>query len=57
MKTLLRWLLSLVAILALLLIGPVWILASNQVVTDAHWSSLDRTSAGIAPDPAVISCA
>lgn len=52
MKTFLRGLLSLVALLALLLTGPVWLLASNQVVTDGHWSSLDRSSAGIAPDPA-----
>ncbi|MDQ7731072.1 DUF3750 domain-containing protein [Halomonas sp. SpR1] len=51
MKMLLRWMLSFVALLALLLAGPVWILASNQVVTDGHWSSLDRSSAGIAPDP------
>jgi hypothetical protein len=55
MKMLLRWLLSLVALLALLLMGPVWLLASNQVVTGGHWSSLDRTSAGIAPDPATSS--
>ena len=53
MKSLLRWLFRLVALLALLLMGPVWILASNQVITDGHWSSLDRSSAGIAPDPAV----
>lgn len=52
MRMLLRGMLSLVALLALLLAGPVWILASNQVVTNAHWSSLDRSSAGIAPDPA-----
>lgn len=52
MKTLLRWLLSMAALFALLLIGPVWILASNQVVIDGHWSTLDRSSAGIAPDPA-----
>jgi hypothetical protein len=51
MKMLLRWLFSLVVLLALLLAGPVWILASNQVEIDAHWSSLDRSSAGIAPDP------
>lgn len=55
MKTLLRWLLSLMALLALLLAGPVWMLASNQVVTEGHWSSLDRSSAGIAPDPDVVS--
>ena len=55
MKTLLRWLFTLVVLLALLLVGPVWILASNQVVTEGHWSSLDRSSAGIAPDPAAIS--
>lgn len=51
MKMLLRWLLSIVALFALLLSGPVWILASNQVVTDGHWATLDRSSAGIAPDP------
>ncbi|CEP36338.1 MULTISPECIES: DUF3750 domain-containing protein [unclassified Halomonas] len=55
MKMLLRWLLIFVALVALLLAGPVWILASNQVVTDSPWSSLDRSSAGIAPDPAVSS--
>lgn len=53
MKMLMRWLHSLVALLALLLAGPVWLLASNQVATDGHWSSLDRSSAGIAPDLAV----
>lgn len=53
MKTLLRWLLSLVALLVMLVMGPIWILASNQVVTEGHWSSLDRSSAGIAPDPKV----
>ncbi|MBL1268178.1 MAG: DUF3750 domain-containing protein [Halomonas sp.] len=52
MKMLLRWLFRIVVLLALLLAGPVWILASNQVEIDAHWSSLDRSSAGIAPDPA-----
>lgn len=55
MKTLLRWLLTFVALLALLLVGPVWILATSQVITDEHWSSLDRTSAGIAPNPATSS--
>ncbi|WP_249976682.1 DUF3750 domain-containing protein [Vreelandella olivaria] len=54
MRALLRWLLAIVALLALLLSGPVWILASNQVVTDGHWSSLDRSSAGLAPDPGQI---
>lgn len=51
MRVMLRWILSFVALLALLLAGPAWLLATNQVVTDAHWSSLDRSSAGIAPDP------
>lgn len=55
MKTLLRWLLSLVALLALLLVGPAWLLVTNQVATDVHWSSLDRTSTGIAPNPAAYS--
>lgn len=50
----LRWLFGLVVLLALLLAGPVWILASNQVNTEGHWSTLDRSSAGLAPDPAQI---
>ncbi|MCS2610714.1 DUF3750 domain-containing protein [Halomonas dongshanensis] len=48
-KTLLRGFLFLILLLALLLAGPVWLLTSGAVVTDAHWSSLDRTSAGLAP--------
>lgn len=51
MKTLLRWIAGVVVLLALLLAGPAWMLASNQVVTDGHWSNLDRSSAGLAPDP------
>ncbi|UYV17697.1 DUF3750 domain-containing protein [Halomonas qaidamensis] len=51
MKPILRWLFGLVALLALLLAGPAWLLASNQVDTDGHWSTLDRSSAGLAPDP------
>ena len=51
MKTVLRWLAAVMALLVLLLAGPVWILASNQVITDGHWSNLDRSSAGLAPHP------
>lgn len=51
MKTILRWLFGVVALLALLLTGPVWVLLTDQVVTDMHWSSLDRSSTGLAPDP------
>ncbi|RUR27390.1 DUF3750 domain-containing protein [Vreelandella andesensis] len=54
MKTILRWLLGIATLLGLLLSGPAWILASNQVITDGHWSSLDRSSAGLAPDPAQV---
>lgn len=50
-KSLLRGLLCLVALLALLLAGPAWMLASGTIATDVHWSSLDRTSAGLAPLP------
>ncbi len=53
MKTFLRWFFALVAFLALLLAGPAWMLANGKIATDVHWSSLDRTSAGIAPEPAV----
>ncbi|HAZ98782.1 MAG TPA: DUF3750 domain-containing protein, partial [Halomonas sp.] len=51
MKTVLRWLAAVMALLVLLLAGPVWILASNQVITDGRWSNLDRSSAGLAPHP------
>ncbi|WP_422101857.1 DUF3750 domain-containing protein [Vreelandella sp.] len=51
MNSFLRWSIRLVILLALLLAGPMWILASNQVITDGHWSSLDRSSAGLAPHP------
>ncbi|AQU82268.1 MULTISPECIES: DUF3750 domain-containing protein [unclassified Halomonas] len=51
MKTLLRWLLGCVALLALLLVGPAWMLASGTIAIDVHWSSLDRSSAGLAPTP------
>ncbi|MFC7367767.1 MULTISPECIES: DUF3750 domain-containing protein [Vreelandella] len=54
MRPILRWLLGCVALLLMLLAGPMWMLASNQVVTDGHWSTLDRSSAGLAPDPAKV---
>ncbi len=35
--------------MAVLLCGPLLMLASSQVVLDRHWSSADRSSAGLAP--------
>ncbi|WP_447556367.1 DUF3750 domain-containing protein [Vreelandella sp. EE22] len=51
MKTLLLSLLTLFILLGLLLAGPVWVLLTNQVNTDGHWSSMNRDSAGLAPLP------
>ncbi|SDN06887.1 DUF3750 domain-containing protein [Vreelandella arcis] len=47
-----RWVAVLIAVLVVFLAGPVWMLASDQVVTEGHWSTLDRSSADIAPAPA-----
>ncbi len=38
--------------LALLLIGPLWVLLSKQVNLSDSWSTASRSSANIAPDPA-----
>ncbi|MGO3055879.1 DUF3750 domain-containing protein [Halomonas sp. AOP43-A1-21] len=46
-----RVFLLVVLTLGLLLVGPAWMLASGMIVTDAHWSTLDRSSSGLAPHP------
>ncbi|SES29253.1 Protein of unknown function [Vreelandella subterranea] len=50
-----RWAALLILLLGVLLAGPVWMLASDQIVTEAHWSALDRSSANIAPSPEDVS--
>lgn len=50
-RYLLRCMLVVIAVSMLLLAGPVWMLASGTIATDVHWSSLDRSSAGLAPTP------
>ncbi|QJQ96861.1 MULTISPECIES: DUF3750 domain-containing protein [Halomonadaceae] len=55
----LRWLGGALLMLSLLLAGPFWLLATEQVALDRHWSSADRSSAGLAPEahrdaPAVV---
>lgn len=50
-----RWVAVLVVMLTVLLAGPVWMLASDQIVTEGHWSALDRSSAAIAPAPEEVS--
>lgn len=39
-------------VLVLLLGGPVYVVASGEVNLEGHWSTADRSSAGLAPDPA-----
>lgn len=39
-------------LLALLLAGPAFVIASGTVALGVHWSTADRSPAGLAPDPA-----
>lgn len=55
MRYALRWLGGTLLLLAMLLAGPVWLLASGQVAMDQHWSAMDRSPAGLAPDPEQVS--
>lgn len=47
-----RLLAGLVLMLSLLLAGPLWMLASEEVATGRHWASAGREPAGLAPTPA-----
>ncbi|WP_458524921.1 DUF3750 domain-containing protein [Onishia taeanensis] len=51
MARLMKWLMVLLAGLALLLAGPLWMLAGAGVDLDTHWSQADRRPAGLAPSP------
>ncbi|MGE0798996.1 MAG: DUF3750 domain-containing protein [Lautropia sp.] len=46
------WPAAFVAVVAVLLLGPLGVLASGQVSLDRSWWGASRDSAGLAPDPA-----
>ncbi len=48
-----KWLKRILAALAVLTMGPLLVTACNSVNLGANWQTADRSSAGIAPDPAV----
>lgn len=50
-RRLVRVCLLVLSMLALLLLGPAWMLASGAIDTQAHWSTLGRSSSGLAPLP------
>ncbi|SDM12473.1 Protein of unknown function [Franzmannia pantelleriensis] len=50
MKIMLRGMGAGLLMMALLLAGPLWMLASGAVPLDRHWSSADRSPAGLAPE-------
>jgi len=51
-RRILRAVSGLALVLALLLAGPLWMLATERVEGRGHWSSADRSPAGLAPSPA-----
>ncbi|MEQ6918636.1 DUF3750 domain-containing protein [Halomonas aquatica] len=51
-RRILRVISGLAVVIALLLAGPVWMLATERVEGHDHWSTADRTSVGLAPSPA-----
>ncbi|MBB3183921.1 hypothetical protein FHR95_001475 [Halomonas fontilapidosi] len=52
LRRILRAISGLALMLALLLAGPLWMLATERVEGRGHWSSADRTPVGLAPPPA-----
>jgi hypothetical protein len=49
----LKWMAGILLLLLLLLTGPALMAMSNQVSLGGSWRHADRSSAGLAPDPAV----
>ena len=49
-----RWMAGLMLGLGLLLGGPLAMLAGPQVELEGNWATSDRSSAGLAPDPAAM---
>jgi len=52
MGKLLKLLAGMALMLSLLLAGPLWLLATEEVAAGGHWSSAGREPAGLAPTPA-----
>ena len=52
MRRIWRVISGMAVVLALLLAGPLWMLASGEVDRGGHWSSASRAPAGLAPSPA-----
>lgn len=48
-----RWPLGFLCLLALLMLGPIGVLASGSLDLDTPWHMTSRESSGQAPDPAV----
>ena len=46
-----RWMAGICLALALLLAGPLWMLASGGVEMEGHWGAASRAPAGLAPAP------
>jgi len=53
MKHLVRWLAGLLLLLVLLLTGPALLAMSGSIPMGGSWQGADRSSAGLAPDPAL----
>jgi hypothetical protein len=53
----LRWPLALFGMVALLLMGPIGVLAFGDIDLDSPWQRTNRDSTGQAPDPAVVRAA
>jgi hypothetical protein len=51
-KRMLRMMAGLGLVLSLLLAGPLWMLATQEVEGSGHWRTADREPAGLAPTPA-----
>ncbi|WP_280550433.1 DUF3750 domain-containing protein [Halomonas sp. 11-S5] len=56
-RRILRVVSGLAVMLALLLAGPLWMLATERVEGRGHWSTADRASSGLAPPPGEASAA
>ena len=46
-----RWAMTVVALVGVLLLGPLGVLAFGDLDLDTHWSSASRASSGLAPAP------
>lgn len=51
MAQVMKGVLVMLAGVALLLVGPLWMLAGERVGLDTHWSEADRRPAGLSSPP------